>query len=195
MNVPWNEPFQRFGALYEQAKHAQPKDPNAMTVATVDAEGRPSARVCLLKGFDESGFVFYTNGDSRKGRELRGQPVAALCFYWPALGEQVRVEGTVAPVADEESEAYFASRPRDSQLGAWASLQSQPMSSRELLDSRLAEITKQLQGQQVPRPAHWGGFRVTPTRIEFWKAHPYRLHFREQFDVQGDGWSKETLFP
>lgn len=195
MIVPWSEPFTRFAAVFEDAKRAQPKDPNAMSLATVDERGRPSVRVVLLKDFDEQGFVFYTNHQSRKGRAALATKVAALNFHWPALEVQVRVEGTLEVVATHEADAYFASRPRDSQLGAWASLQSEVLASRDELERRLADFTKEYAGQPVPRPPHWGGLRVLPERIEFWKAHPFRLHWRDSYDREGAGWNKHLLFP
>lgn len=195
MHVAWSEPFRRFQDLFDAAKVAQPKDPNAMSLATVDARGRPSVRVVLLKDFDESGFVFYTNHQSRKGEAARATKVAALNFHWPALDVQVRIEGHVEVVSDAEADAYFASRPRESQLGAWASLQSQPLPSRQVLEERLAAVTRQYEGTVVPRPPHWSGFRVKPDRIEFWKAHPFRLHEREVYEQRSDGWEKGLLFP
>ncbi len=196
MDASSNEPFQRFQSLYAEAKAALPQDFNAMTVASTDAQGRPSARVCLLKDADERGFVFYTNRRSKKGRDLsRPGAWAALCFYWPVLGQQVRVEGEVALVSDEESDAYFATRPRESQLGAWVSEQSEPLASRDHLDARLLEVTKRYQGGAVPRPPHWGGFRVVPSRLEFWKAHPHRLHWREEYVRVGRTWERRTLWP
>lgn len=195
MATPWNEPFDRFGALFERAKVSQPKDPNAMSLATVDGDGRPTVRVVLLKDFDVNGFVFYTNQTSRKGRELIGQPVAALMFYWPSIEEQVRVEGDIVQVDAAESDAYFATRSRASQLGAWASHQSEPMAARVELEARLEALTKKYEGQAVPRPPHWGGFRVRPVRIEFWKAHPDRLHWRDQYLKSGEVWVTSILNP
>ncbi len=195
MSTPWNEPFERFAALFERAKVSQPKDPNAMSLATIDSQGRPSVRVVLLKDFDSKGFVFYTNQNSRKGHELIGQPVAALMFHWPSLEEQVRIEGRVEQVNAAESDAYFITRARSSQLGAWASHQSEPMASRAELEARLAELTRKYEGQAVPRPPHWGGFRLLPERIEFWKAHPDRLHWREQYLKAAEGWAKSILNP
>lgn len=195
MNVPWSDPFTRFAAVYEQAKVAQPKDPNAMTLATVDEHGRPTLRVVLLKDFDEQGFVFYTNHTSRKGRDALATKVAALNFYWPSLDTQVRIDGPLKPVSDAEADLYFATRPRESQLGAWASLQSQPLPSRETLEQRLAELTKTYEGKAVPRPPHWSGFRVAPERIEFWRAHPFRLHWRDVYERQDGGWKKGMLYP
>lgn len=191
----WQEPFTRFAALFDEAKRHVTKDPNAVSLATVDASGRPSVRVVLLKDFDARGFVFYTNHLSAKGRALDATKVAALNFYWPALDQQVRVEGTIEVVSDAEADAYFASRPRVSQLGAWASEQSQPLTSRDELEQRLADLTAKYDGQPVPRPPHWGGFRLAPDRIEFWKAHEFRLHWREHYVKRGDGWEKSWLNP
>ncbi len=195
MPTPWKEPFERFGALFERAKRSQPKDPNSMSLATVDGDGRPTVRVVLLKDFDVNGFVFYTNQASRKGRELIGQPVAALMFYWPSLEEQVRIEGDIEQVDAAESDEYFATRARASQLGAWASHQSEPLTARVELEARLAALTTKYEGQPVPRPPHWGGFRVRPLRIEFWKAHPDRLHWRDQYVKSGEGWVTSILNP
>ena len=195
MSTSWNEPFERFAALFERAKQRQPKDPNAMSLATVDPHGRPSVRVVLLKDFDSKGFVFYTNQSSRKGHELIGQRVAALMFYWPSLEEQVRIEGGVEQVSAADSDAYFSTRARSAQLGAWASHQSEPMASRAELEARLAELKRKYEGQAVPRPPHWGGFRLLPERIEFWRAHPDRLHWREQYSKSAEGWAKSTLNP
>ncbi len=195
MTQPWNHAFERFAEIFERAKVSQPKDPNAVTLATVDEAGNPSARVVLMKGFDPRGFVVFTNRESSKGRDLSGQQVAALCFYWPSMEEQVRVEGTVSLLPDAESDEYFASRGRNSQLGAWASLQSQPMKSREVLDARLLELAKKYEGQPVPRPPHWGGYLISPLRMEFWKAHPDRLHWREAYVKRGEGWDTAVLYP
>lgn len=195
MHVSWSEPFSRFAGVFEQAKVAQPKDPNAMTLATVDARGRPTLRVVLLKDFDERGFVFYTNHTSRKGREALATKVAALNFHWPSLDTQVRIEGDVEGVTDAEADEYFASRPRESQLGAWASLQSEPLPSRDVLEARLTEVTRTYEVGPVPRPPHWSGFRVSPVRIEFWRAHPFRLHWRDVYEKSDGGWQKGQLYP
>jgi pyridoxamine 5'-phosphate oxidase len=189
------DPFERFRVLFGEATRAQPRDPNAVTLATVDPQGRPSARVVLMKDFDERGFVFFTNYQSRKGRELDGQRVAALCFYWPSLDQQVRVEGTVSQVSAKESDAYFATRARISQLGAWASQQSEVLDTRSTLEARLAELTRKYEGREVPRPPHWGGYRLEPSAIEFWKAGEFRLHDRARYTRTAEGWDVATLNP
>lgn len=170
--------------------------PEAMTLATVGADGMPSARIVLLKGHDARGFVFYTNRNSRKSAEIAGHDKVALCFYWGETGRQVRVEGHAESTTEAESDAYFASRPRESQLGAWASHQSQPLANHDALKARLDAVNAQYQGQDVPRPPHWGGWRVVPTRIEFWEEGAHRLHHRERFTRTGaDEWNREILNP
>lgn len=192
-----DDPIARFAALLAQAQEAYPQDFNGMTLSTVGPGGRPSSRVVLLKSADARGFVFYTNFNSRKGRELLANPWAALCFWWPKLESQIRVEGRTARVSDEEADAYFRTRPRGSQLGAWASAQSDLLDSREALEQRVAELSAQYEGQEVPRPPHWSGFRLTPDRIEFWKNRPNRLHDREVYrrDDEAMPWVVERLNP
>lgn len=194
-HTQWQEPFTRFGKLFDEAKQLVSKDPNAVSLATIDANGKPSVRVVLLKDFDVRGFVFYTNYHSAKGEALRATRLAALNFYWPALEQQVRIEGTVEQVAEAEADAYFSTRPRVSQLGAWASDQSKPLNSRDELEARLARLTAKFEGSPVLRPPHWGGFRLMPERLEFWKAHEFRLHWREQYVKAGDGWDRGWLNP
>lgn len=186
-----------FADLLQQAKQSIDPEPTAMTVATVGRDGRPAARTVLLKGFDERGFVFYTNFSSRKGRQLAANPQAALLFHWRHLheGVQVKIEGTVEPVSAEEADAYFASRPRGSQIGAWASLQSQPLASREQFDTRYADFEKQYADMPVPRPPHWSGFRVVPERIEFWYGAQFRLHERQCYERHNGVWSQVMLYP
>jgi pyridoxamine 5'-phosphate oxidase len=193
------EALAEFADLYAQAQATGMPDPNAMTVASSTADGRPSARIALLKGHDARGFVFYTNHDSRKGRELRANPRAALLFFWKALGEdgvQVRVEGEVEIVAAAEADAYFASRPRDSRLGAWASQQSEALDSRETFEQRFDEVRQRYEGVHVPRPPHWGGFRVVPQSIEIWRGARFRLHERYLYERGAEGvWTKRMLYP
>lgn len=191
------EALDTFARLLEEAKAAGDPEPTAMTVATADAQGRPSARTVLLKAFDARGFVFYTNYDSRKGRQLTVNPQAALLFLWKTLREQVQVkiEGTVEPVALAEAEAYFASRPRPSQIGAWASLQSQTLDSRETFEARIDAFEKKFEGMDVPRPPHWSGYRVVPELIEFWYGARYRLHERQHYERVDGVWTKRMLYP
>ena len=189
-------PFQQFQRWLEQAIAAELPEPNAMTLATLSKEGKPIARMVLLKGLDEKGFVFYTNYDSAKGKQLTETDSAALVFWWAGLERQVRVEGTVEKVSSEESDAYFQSRPKASQLGAWASPQSQVIESRDVLEQRLAQLEEKYATEKVPRPPHWGGFRVIPSAIEFWQGRPSRLHdrIRYELDEKGD-WFYQRLAP
>jgi pyridoxamine 5'-phosphate oxidase len=192
------DPLLRFSELLAAARqHPLITEPTAMTLATVGKDGRPSARIVLLKGVDERGFVFYTNYHSRKGTEVLAHPEVALVFHWLPLETQVRVEGRAAPVSDDEADAYFAGRPRGSQLGAWASDQSGTLDSRATLEARLAEVTARYEGQPVPRPPYWSGFRVAPVAIEFWKNRQSRLHERELYSraAPGQPWAVRLLNP
>ncbi len=189
------DPFALFRDWMAEAAGSEVNDPNAMTVATCTADGTPSARIVLLKDFDRSGFVFYTNKQGRKGGELLANPRAALLFHWKTLQRQVRIEGTVEHVIDAEADAYYATRARISRLGAWASDQSRPLPSRAELERRVAELDARYPGEAIPRPPHWSGFRVRPERIEFWQDMPFRLHDRRVYTKAGEGWTTESLYP
>jgi pyridoxamine 5'-phosphate oxidase len=192
---PSADPFDQFAAWFDEAKRTEPNDPEAMTLATATPDGSPSVRVLLLKGVDRSGFVFYTNLESRKSTELLANPQAAMGFHWKSLRRQVRIEGRVVAVAAAEADAYFPSRPHGSQIGAWASLQSRPLDARASLERRVAEFAARYPEGSVPRPPHWSGFRLVPERIEFWRDMPYRLHERLLFTRAGDGWTTAWLYP
>ena len=190
------DPIAQFDAWYGEADAAEPVNPGAMTLATASPEGRPSTRMVLLKGRDAGGFVFYTNLNSAKAAELDANPHASLCFYWKSLARQVRIDGRVERVSEDEADAYFATRTRGSQIGAWASDQSQPLASRELLENRAEEYQAKYTSGDIPRPPHWSGYRVVPERIEFWTERPDRLHDRQLFERVADGaWQESWLFP
>jgi pyridoxamine 5'-phosphate oxidase len=192
------DPIERFRsvfALAEKLDRSIVPEPNAMSLGTIGNRDQPYVRIVLLKAFDERGFVFYTSYDGKKGRQLIAHPRASLCFYWAPLSIQVRIEGRVTKVTDEEADAYFATRERRSQIGAWASRQSEPLETPTALDERLGKYEKEFEGKTVPRPEYWSGFRVWPERIEFWKGKPNRLHERHLYTRDGEGWRIETLYP
>ena len=189
------DPLALFDEWFALAREKEPNDPDAMALATATPDGAPSVRMVLLKGFGSDGFVFYTNMDSRKGAEIAANPRAALLFHWKSLRRQVRVEGAVEPVGDAEADGYFATRSRDSQLGAWASYQSRPLDARSTFEKRYEDMRRRFDGQDVPRPARWGGFRVKQELIEFWDDRPHRLHERRVFTAAVDGWKEGLLYP
>ena len=191
-----NDPFPMFDSWYAEARQSEINDSNAMALATADAEGKPSVRMVLLKGHGPEGFIFYTNFEGRKANDLLVNPNAALLFHWKSLRRQIRIEGAVGRVDDATADAYFASRSRDSQLGAWASDQSRPLESRALFMTRYAEMMARFEGEQVPRPPHWSGFRLIPRRIEFWQDREHRLHERWLLCADGKGgWTSGMLYP
>jgi len=190
-----DDPFALFDAWFAEARASEPNDSNAMALATATPDGRPSQRMVLLKGHGPDGFVFYTNLDSRKGGELAANPHVALLFHWKSLRRQIRIEGSVAPVDAATADAYFATRSRDSQLGAWASDQSRPLADRETFEARFATMQARFEGQDVPRPPRWSGWRVTPDAIEYWQDRAHRLHERTRFERDGDGWTSGLLYP
>jgi pyridoxamine 5'-phosphate oxidase len=190
-----DDPFALFDAWYAEARGSEPNDPDAMALATASADGRPSVRMVLLKGHDARGFVFYTNLDSRKGAELAENPNASLLFHWKSLRRQVRIEGRVSAVSDSEADAYFATRGRDSRLGAWASDQSRPLPDRATFEARVEAMRERFGAGDIPRPPRWSGFRVAPQRIEFWSDREARLHERRLFERIGEGWREGLLYP
>ena len=189
------DPLELFAVWFAEAKTGEPNDPDAMALASVGEDGMPSVRMVLLKGADQRGFVFYTNFESRKGRQLLARPKAAALFHWKSLRRQVRIEGEVGPVGDEEADAYFATRPKDSQIGAWASDQSRPLAGRFELEKRIASFAAKYALGDVPRPPHWSGFRIVPQRIEFWREGAFRLHDRLVYHRESEGWRTERLYP
>lgn len=195
--APRTDPFDLFAAWMKEAESSEPNDPNAMALATADADGHPNVRMVLLKGFDANGFVFYSNSGSAKGQEIALNSHAAFNLHWKSLRKAVRVKGTIAQVSDEEADAYFATRPKDSQIGAWASPQSQPMEGRWVFEKAIAEYAMKFALTKVPRPPHWTGWRITPTRIEFWRDRPFRLHDRLVYSRAdaASPWTTQRLFP
>jgi pyridoxamine 5'-phosphate oxidase len=193
--VSETDPFQLFADWFAEARESEPNDPDAMALATATPDGRPSVRMVLLKGHGPDGFAFYTNLDSRKGAELSANGRAALLFHWKSLRRQVRIEGPVGPVRDLEADAYFDTRSRDSQLGAWASWQSRPLDARATFEKRYEEMARRFEGEMVPRPPRWSGFRVTPELFEFWSDRPHRLHERRIFTRTDSGWQEGLLYP
>ena len=188
-------PFEQFNQWFQDALRADVHEPNAMHLSTISAEGTPKGRIVLVKGFDEAGFVFYSNYNSQKGNDLEANPVASLTFFWPELERQVRIEGHVTKTTAAESDTYYQSRPRSSRIGAWVSAQSQPIAQRSDLEMRETDLEKQFEGQNIERPAHWGGYRVVPNRIEFWQGRPSRLHDRLVYALKAGEWQMSRLQP
>lgn len=189
------DPFQLFDEWFAEARASEPNDPEAMSLATATPDGKPSVRTVLLKGYGPEGFTFYTNLDSRKGAEIAANPRAALLFHWKSIRRQIRIEGTLEQVSDADAGAYFATRGRDSQLGAWASYQSRPLDSRATFEKRFEEMNRRFEGEAVPRPPRWGGFRLRPELFEFWSDRPHRLHERRLFTAERGGWREGLLYP
>jgi pyridoxamine 5'-phosphate oxidase len=190
-----NDPFALFNAWFDEAQASEPNDPNAMALATAGVDGQPSVRMVLLKGYSSEGFIFYTNLESRKAAQFDENGHVALLFHWKSLRRQIRIEGLTSPVSDAVADAYFATRGRDSQLGAWASEQSRPLDHRATFEARYAEVETRFAGMPVPRPPHWSGTLVTPARIEFWQDREHRLHERRLFTRERHGWSEGLLYP
>lgn len=190
-----SDPFALFDEWFDLARAAEPNDPDAMAFASVDGEGRPAVRIVLLRRASRAGFGFFTNLDSRKGSELLAHPYGALAIHWKSLRRQVRAEGPVEQVGDAEADEYFAGRGRESQIGSWASDQSRPLESKAVFEQRYAEMAARFEGQPVPRPPRWSGFRLKPERIEFWSDRPHRLHERRLFVTDGEGWTESLLYP
>jgi pyridoxamine 5'-phosphate oxidase len=193
--VNFSEPLALFDKWYQEASEKEVGDHTAMTLATADADGNPSARMVLLKGYDEAGFTFYTNMESKKGEDILANPVAALCFHWPSLQRSIRIEGGVEIVSEEEANEYFASRPREARIGAWASSQSRILKTRLELEKRVAQFALKFNFREVPRPHYWTGCRVIPNKIEFWRNRPFRLHDRALYEHSNYGWRKTKLYP
>ncbi|HVH48669.1 MAG TPA: pyridoxamine 5'-phosphate oxidase [Sphingomicrobium sp.] len=190
-----DDPLKLFDGWLDEARESEPNDPEAMALATADTDGHPSVRMVLLKSHGPDGFSFFTNAGSRKGAELSANPAASLLFHWKTLRRQVRIDGAIERVSDSEADEYFATRGRDSQLGAWASEQSRPLDRRETFEARFEDARSRFDGHDVPRPPYWTGFRLVPERIEFWEDRPHRLHHRRLFSRDGDGWSESLLYP
>ncbi len=190
-----SSPIEQFKIWFQEAVSAAVPEPNAMNLSTISADGKPASRIVLLKGIEDGGFTFFTNYESRKGREMSGHPFVAITFFWPELERQVRIEGRVSRLSDHLSDVYFKSRPRGSQVGAWVSPQSHVIASREMLIEQQLAIEQQYENQEVPRPPHWGGYLVTPALVEFWQGRPSRLHDRIQYTLHGEAWKLERLAP